>query len=141
MNELSGNKFLFEMEDPTSPGDFVTLGGLTTNSLAFNKEQVDVTTKDSEEWRKLLNGTGLKTADFSGEGVAQKVNTLKYLLDAYKNSAHINARLSMKLGDENVLQITVLSEISSFEFTGEQNQSVTYSISVVSAGVPDIQIF
>ena len=141
MNELKGNEFLFQIEDPNNPDTFLDLGGLKTNSISWASEAVEITKKGSNGWRQIMNSCGVNSLDFSGEGFAEKSVTLKHLLTAMKNKSFLNCRLSMKLGDENVLQITVNSKITSLEFTGENDQGVPYTVSAMQAEEPDVQIF
>lgn len=45
-----------------------TVAGLTTNSITINNEPVDVTTKDDEGWRRLLEGVAFKSISMSAAG-------------------------------------------------------------------------
>lgn len=45
-----------------------TVAGLTTNSITINNEPVDVTTKDDEGWRRLLEGVAFKSVSMSAAG-------------------------------------------------------------------------
>lgn len=140
-NELKGSEFLLQVEDPTNAGTFFTLGGLKSKSLTMNKESVDVTNHGSQGWRQLLQGAGIQSLDCSGEGVTNKVVQLKYLLEAWKDRRFVSLRLSMKLGEEDVLIIDVNADITSIEFSGENDKEVPYSMSFQSADVPNIEIF
>lgn len=141
MNELKGSEFLLQIEDPGNEGTFLTLGGLKTKSLTLNSEEVDITNHGSNHWREILEGAGIQNIEASGEGVAQKVQTLKLLLSSFMNNLHPNIRLVTTLGDENVLQITGAFKISSLELSGENDKEVPYSVSFLSAVKPDVQIF
>lgn len=141
MNELRGSEFLLQIEDPTNAGTYHTLGGLKSKTLTLNKEAVDVTNHGSQGWRQLLNNAGIQSLDCSGEGVTNKVVALQHLLTFFKQRSQVNLRLSMKLGDENVLQIDVQADITSFEFSGENDKEVPYSISFQSAAAPTMDIF
>lgn len=54
-----------------SPQNFVQLPGLRDNTWTINGQQVDVTTKDSNAWRQLLTGAGIRSLDISVSGIFQ----------------------------------------------------------------------
>jgi len=140
-NILKGSEFLLEVEDPGAPGNFSTLGGLKSKTLTLNGEPVDVTNHGSAGYRKLLNGTGINSIDVAGDGVTVKIDSLKDILEFWVNRAQLTFRVSIKLGADNVVQITGPFAIASIEFSGENDKEVPYSISLQSADKPDIQIY
>ncbi len=48
-----------------------TVAGLRSNSVSINNEPVDVTTKDDEGWRRLLEGVAFKSISMSAAGIWQ----------------------------------------------------------------------
>lgn len=48
-----------------------TVAGLRSNSISINNEPVDVTTKDDEGWRRLLEGVAFKSISMSAAGIWQ----------------------------------------------------------------------
>ena len=60
-----------------SPQNFTLMPGLRDTTWTMNGQQVDVTTKDSNAWRKLLAGTasepgaGIRSFDVSVAGIFQ----------------------------------------------------------------------
>lgn len=141
MNELKGSEFLLQVEDPLNVGTFDLLGGLKTKSGTLNGEPVDVTNHGSNGWRQLLNNAGINSIDVSGEGVTQRVETFKRVLEYWKNKQFLTWRLSMVFGAENVVLITGEFQNTSIEFSGENDKEVPYSLTLQSSGEPDIQIF
>ena len=140
-SEAKGSEFLLQVEDPLNAGTFDTMGGLKTKSGTLNGEAVDVTNHGSNGWREMLNGAGINSIDVSGEGVTQRVEVFKRVLEYWKNKAFLTWRLSMAFGAENVIQITGLFQTTSIEFSGENDKEVPYSLSLQNSGEPDIQIF
>lgn len=139
-NELKGNDFLLQIEDPLNPGTYNTVSGLRTNSATLNGEAVDTTSKGTNGWRRLLNGAGVNSIDLSGEGVTERTDIMKRVFTAFKARNFVNARLSMKFGAEDVVVITGAFKITAIELSGEQNKEVPYSLSLMSANEPDFQI-
>jgi TP901-1 family phage major tail protein len=139
--ELKGSEYLLKIEDPLNAGTFLEVGGVKSKSMTLNGEAVDVTNHGSNGWRQLLNGAGINSIDFSGEGVTRKVDTIKMMLESWKDKNFVNMRLESLLGADNVLTITVLSQIVTIELSGENDKEVPYSLSFQSAGEPTIDIF
>ena len=69
MTAQKGKDLLLKV-DSDGGGTFVTVGGLSARSLAFNAATVDATDQESAgRWRELLAGAGLKSARLSGSGI------------------------------------------------------------------------
>lgn len=63
---LNANHFIFQAEDPTTPGTFLTLAGQRTTKETFTSALVDVTNKDSgSSWRQIGDGMGLQHVQLS----------------------------------------------------------------------------
>lgn len=111
---------------------FSTIGGMKTNSLSVNNEQVDVTDKGDVPWRQLL-ACGIKTMSTSGNGVFSDEATVTDVVadatGAIANSIQMFRIISGR-GDTFIGQY----QIASLERTGEYNQAETFSISLESAG-------
>ena len=45
------------------------IGGIRTESMTINNETVDVTDKDGNGWRELLEGAGITSMSLKGSGV------------------------------------------------------------------------
>lgn len=140
-NVLKGSEFDGRIEDPTSAGTWLDIGGLKSKTMTFNGESVDITNHGSNGWRQLLNGAGVNSIDASMEGVTNKVDSLKHIVQAWKERTHIRLQLRMLFGADNVLTIDVIAKITSIEFSGENDKEVPYSFSFQSADEPDMQIF
>lgn len=64
--KYKGRDFVLKIE--TSPGVFTQIGGLTATGLTINNETVDITDKDDDTWRKLLEGAGVRSISLSASG-------------------------------------------------------------------------
>lgn len=131
MAAQKGSDLLFKVEGTGSPTSFVTIGGLRTKTLTFNREQVDTTNSDSvNKWREMLAGAGVKSASLSADGV---------FLD---DTSHENLRAHLVGDTIPTCQIVIPDfytiegafDIASFEFSGEHNAEVDFSITLESAG-------
>ena len=74
MSKKNGTDILIYVE--TSPNVFTAVGGSVTNTLSINGEVIDVTTKDSQGWRELLQG--LRSWSMSGEGKFDDASTFGF---------------------------------------------------------------
>ncbi len=132
MANACGHLFLIEREDPATPGTFVAVAGLRSNSISINKEQVDVTDKASmaakNKARQLIN-CGVTTVSLSGSGVAEDEAAFTYLNQVSLDGTIENYRITSELGDsyEGAFQV------SNFERSADHNDSEQFSASWESA--------
>lgn len=109
---------------------YTTVGGLRSTSISLNEETVDVTTKDSANWRTLLAAGGVKSASISGSGI---------FTDAVSEST-----MRTSFGGANIPNFEVVVpdfgsfkgkfQITTLEYAGEYNGEVTYSVTLESSG-------
>ena len=127
-----------------SSGTQTTIGGLRSSSITLNDESVDVTTKDSSGYRRLLAGGGVNSISISGSGVFTDSTTEGLLKDAYINQLHFEADGSTSNTPEyedfeftipNFFKFTGKFQITSLEYAGEYNGEATYSVSFESADI------
>ncbi len=131
MTAQRGKDLLLKI-DTTGQGDFTTIAGLRSRSIAFNAATVDIThTESAGRWRELLDGAGVKTARITGAGV-------------FKDAASDEAVRAYFFGgivmDWQVIvpdfgTIQGLFQITSLEFTGQHDGEVTFEIALESAGL------
>ena len=70
MTAQRGKDLLIKIGNGGSPETFASVAGLRSTALAFNARTVDITNAESaNEWRELLAGAGVKSAQISGSGV------------------------------------------------------------------------
>lgn len=117
---------------------FRTLGGLRSKELSFSSESVDVTNVDSQEWKSVLDGAGMRSVSFSGSGVYTSELVFKeFRQDFLDNKATCILLLDAKGKEviEGCFKITELSISGSFDGEGE------YSVSGDSSGAVTIFAF
>lgn len=99
--------------------------------MTINSEVVDVTAKDTEGWRDLMEGAGTKSMTISLEG-PYKAAAYEETLRGYAHSASINAyTLENEAGDGWAGDFQITSYSRAGVFNGEE----TYSMTLESAGV------
>lgn len=117
--------------DAGGTGDFVTVAGLRSRSLAFNARSVDATNADSAgRWRELLEGAGVRSASIAGRGIfrdqASDASVRQIFFDGAIRPWQV---VIPDFGTvEGPFQITAL------EFAGEHDGEVTFDLSLESAG-------
>ncbi|WP_287373617.1 phage tail tube protein [Prosthecochloris sp.] len=104
------------------------IAGVRTKGIAVNNAPVDVSSDDSSGWRKLLDTPGEKTIDFSVSGVATDRTALAAAVSA---SDVVD---EWKLTWEDGADVYGDCFIASYSETGEYNGTVTFEMSLQSAG-------
>lgn len=56
MAKYKGRELRIKVRTSTGPDVFAVVGGIRTESMTINSETVDVTDKDGNGWRELLEG-------------------------------------------------------------------------------------
>jgi len=110
---------------------FVNFGGMRSKTFSFKTDGIDITNADSDEWKNMLDGAGIRSFDISGEGV-------------YTNNQSFQK--AFKYCRENLLTCLMFIEvksntifegcfkITSIEVSGAYDGEGTYSMSASSSG-------
>ncbi|MDZ7824504.1 MAG: phage major tail protein, TP901-1 family [Ahrensia sp.] len=129
MPKQAGRSVLVRV-DLTGAGLFTTIGGAQTKSLTINNEQVDVTNSDSNQWRELLAGAGVRSISISLKGVFDDDAAANKVLEYSMNGTIREFQFFVpSMGTFEGMFQTV-----SFELSGEYKGEVQYSCSFESAG-------
>jgi TP901-1 family phage major tail protein len=130
LSAQSGKDMLLKL-DTSGGGDFATIAGLSSRSLAFNAQSIDVTDSESAgRWRELLEGGGVKRAALTGAGI-------------FKDQASDEAIRAVFFGGEvrdwQVLipdfgTVAGKFQITALEFSADHAGEVTFEIALESAG-------
>ena len=116
--------------NPAAPTAYTTISALRSTSFTINEETVDVTDKDGDGWRELLEGAGISSMSVSGSGIADNGDTQAFMLDALLKKTHVVLKIIREAGDE----FTGTFQIASMAFSGEYNAEETFDLTVESAG-------
>jgi len=119
---------------------FREVASLTSASIGLSSEEVDITNKNSNQWKELLNGAGVKSASISGSGFSSN-DFSQGLIDSLFLSGEIREyRLyregaigaSLDVSGDDYFQMC--AKITSLTYAGEANQAQTIEISLSSSG-------
>lgn len=127
-----GKDFLIQVESATTPGTYVTVGGLSTNGLTINNEAVDITDKGDMPWRVLLANCGLRSISMKGDGMVSNDAVYKQVQASIMAGTILNYRMISGAGDR--FQGAFL--VTSFQRNGDKNNAEQFSASFESSGVP-----
>lgn len=125
-----GKDLLLKLDGDGS-GNFVTVAGLRSKTLAFNAESVDVTNAESAgRWRELLAGAGVKRAGLSGSGIFKDADSDAAVRQLFFDGTIRDWQVTIPdFGEvEGPFQVTAL------EFAGRHDGEVTYELALESAG-------
>lgn len=135
MTAQRGRDMLVKIRSLT--GDYITVAGLRTKTLTFNAGTVDVTDHESvDQWRELLPGSGVKTADISGSGVFKDAESDALIRTAFFEQSHLSCQFI--LPDFGRIEGEFL--INRLSFAGNFGGEATYEISFSSAGVANFTV-
>ena len=108
------------------------LGGLKTTTFKMNTTPVDVSTKDTNGWRELLEDGSLKSVTISGDGIFKNSAT-----DAAIRAAVFNGSLStftLVFPNGDTIEGTFL--VTNYQRTGGHEGAETYTLALDSSGEP-----
>ena len=135
MGVQAGKDLLLKV-DSDGAGAFVTLAGLRATRLTFNAGSIDVTSIGSQgNWRELLAGGGVKSAQVAGSGVFRDANT-----DARARQLFFDGempRFQVIVPDFGIVEGKF--QITSLEYGGTHDGEATYEIALASAGALTFQ--
>jgi TP901-1 family phage major tail protein len=131
MTAQRGKDLLLKV-DIDGQGNFITIAGLRSRSLAFNTATVDATSTESEgRWRELLDGAGVKSARINGAGIFKDAASDEAVRAYFNNSVIMDWQVIIP----DFGSIQGLFQITALEFTGQHDGEMTFEISLESAGV------
>ena len=117
--------------DTSGDGEFATVAGLRSRSIAFNSETVDVTHQESAgQWRELLVGAGIKSARLNGAGIFKDAETDKAIREVF--FAGLVRGWQVVVPDFGTIQGAF--QITALELTGRHDGEVSFEINLESAG-------
>lgn len=130
MAAQKGRAFVLKVGDGASSETFTTIGGMRTTGISINNEPVDVSDKDSSGWRELLEAAGGRTVSVSGAGVFKDSASETTVQTAVLAQTIDNYEIVFGNGDKfgGAFQVT------SLEYTGENNGAQEYSLTLESSG-------
>lgn len=129
--ELAGKDIIVSMKDNAGTPAFQVVLGLRTRAIKMSSESVDITNVDStNQWRELLDGTGIKSASFSGDGVFKDNTATAEVQEAFIAGSQRDWKFDMPGYGDFVFS----GRITELSFSGGYNDAAMVSITVESAG-------
>ncbi|AZL15546.1 phage tail tube protein [Rickettsiales endosymbiont of Stachyamoeba lipophora] len=128
MSAYSGKLMLIKIK---SHNNYETIGGLKTTRLVLNNDLIDISNKNSGDWRLLMQKCSIKSLAISGGGI---------FTDSLSEQKIKNLALNTEIGE---FQLTfgngeIISGpflISHYERVGNFNEEETYNLTLESAGI------
>lgn len=130
MAAQKGRLMVLKIGDGAGSETFTTIGGLRSNTITINNEEVDITNKDSAGWKELLENAGVKSVSMSASGVFKDDAQIDLVNTRMIAGTIGNFQLVLSNGD----YYQGAFQINSFERTGEYNGAEMFSISLTSSG-------
>ena len=127
MAKLAGRKIRI-YEGDVATGTLVA--GARADSITINNEAIDVTDKESDGWRTLLNDASVRTVDMSVEGLLDGDSLLSAALGV------TTALVGLYTIDiDGIGTCAGQFHFSSFEIGAPHDDAATFTASIQSAGV------
>jgi predicted secreted protein len=115
---------------------FRGIGGLRTESKAFASDAIENSNRGTNQWRKLVDGAGMRQISVSGDGVYNNEETFDLMEDrAYRNLLTCLAFVEVRTGKI----YNGCFKITSVEATSNYDGEATFSMSAVSSGEVEIK--
>lgn len=129
MTATAGRPFVLKLgEVASSP---VTIAAARTNSFAIANEIVDITNKNSNAFRTLLEGAGTKSLTTEIEGVLNKGASA---VTAFMQNAFNNSIDTYSLFFNDGFTIEGAFQIESYSISGDHNTEQTFTATLQSSG-------
>lgn len=110
---------------------FRNVGGIRGKSLSLASEGIDITNQDSDQWRTLLDGAGIRSGEISGDGVYTNEDMAKQVEDDFL--ANLLTCLAIVEAKSGRVYVGCF-KVTSLELGGSYDGEGTLSISASSSG-------
>lgn len=110
----------------------VLLGGLRTTTFTMNNSPIDISTKDTNGWRELLEDGSLKSVSISGDGIFKDSATDETIRAAV--FAGSLSTYTLVFPNNDTIEGTFL--VTGYSRTGGYEGAETFTLSLESSGEP-----
>lgn len=115
---------------PRIAGVYTAIGGFTARSITLNNAPVEFTNANSNHWREMLSGAGIRSAEISGSGVFVNDAGIKMML-----AAVIDGTLKdMQFELPGVIRFTGWWSITSCDLQTSHDTADSYNFAASSSG-------
>jgi TP901-1 family phage major tail protein len=108
------------------------LGGLKTTAFKLNTQPIDISTKDTNGWRELLEDGSLKSVSISGNGIFKDSATDETIRAAVFSGSL--GTFTLVFPNSDTIEGTFL--VTGYERTGGFEGPEEYTLSLESSGEP-----
>jgi TP901-1 family phage major tail protein len=108
----------------------VVVAGLLNTSVSFAGEAIDITDKDSNGKRTLLDSVGTESLDISGDGITKNTTLRALCLNSGGTLQSSDWSYEFANGDT----LTGTFNITSYEESGAHNDAEKFTIALQSSG-------
>lgn len=137
MAAQKGRDLLVQIHDGSADfadANYVTVGGFKNNDLSIEGESIEITSKDSPGFKEALSGAGNIKIGITGTGVFVDDASFRRVHEHMISQTHLQSRIIVP----DFARYTGPFEVASLKVTGNENDAVTYDISLDSAGAVTI---
>ncbi len=140
MKSISGFTFLLKTVLDQTKGladaipldsDFTTIGNFQSNNFDISCSVIDVTSKSTLEWTKVLNERGIISINISGSGFLEDSTTHQQL----RQIQGTQEIFWYSLTREDGRTFYVKAKLSALSFEGSHDGAVTFSLNLNSSGM------
>lgn len=132
MAKRKGRDFLLYAESTTTASTFIKVGGCRELTWTANNGEVDVTNKDSNGYRELLEGNFNTTVNITANGVYDDTGTtLEELRTTFLAGSF--REYVCTLPDTSTVYLRCEGLITNFEFSGADGE-ITYNLAISGTG-------
>lgn len=127
-----GSAIVLDDTEAAMPIDiFKNVGGIRGKSASFSSEGIDITNQDSDQWQTMLDGAGIRSCEFSGDGVY----TNEAIAKAFEDDFLANALTCLAIVEAKSGRVYAgCFKITSIEVGGSFDGEGTFSMSASSSG-------
>lgn len=108
------------------------LGGLKSTTFTMNNSVIDVSTKDTQGWRELLEDGSLKFFSIACEGIFKDSTSDETIRGYVFNNSLNTFTFQFPNGDT----VTGTFQITNYQRKGDVEGVETYSMTLESSGIP-----
>jgi TP901-1 family phage major tail protein len=127
MKIFKGSKMLLKI---LIDNKYETIGGMRVTRLNLSNQLIDITSKDSENWRELAENAGLQNLSILGSGIFTANLAEELIATAAFSNKIYNYQLTSESGDTIEGKFFIVS----YERSGNIFEEEAYSIALESSG-------
>lgn len=126
-----GKDFLLKIEDSAGSSTYTTIANLTTLTSAITNTTIDITNKDSNCFRELLEGGSTKGVDVTLAGVLTETTQQDLLFTNATTNDIYNYQIVHGASNST---ITAAFQVTGFTINGGFDDAQTFDATLVSSG-------